>query len=178
MHITPIEKVNNNNLETSDFSEDVDAYPIRTLMNGGQLPKAQMGYNVADYDLDEQEQVNKQQPSQFEAEWNDKRMRMTGESKANAINTGMDVFTSLLNRRHNKAYEDQMNNKMLAQNSFTAQQGSQGDYDAYGNMRPNQQVPVQFSGAGPTRFQEGGEYDLSDKEIQELIRQGYDIELI
>lgn len=149
---------------------------------GGQLPKAQFGI-TSGINLD---MINQYQdildkannPQSFEAEITDPSRKLTPQQWTAGINLGIQGITSLFEKGEAKRREEQLAEGRLAHNAFDAQRTTdRGDYDQFGNFRPDSKVPVQFTGAAP-RYQEGGEYDLSDEEIAKLKEQGYDIEIL
>lgn len=106
---------------------------------------------------------------------------------------------------YNTQQQDKQNKKKLAiENQVTPTYGSRGDYDVnQGNFRPDQKTFPMFNCGGEKKkggdtcdcedcgkknvmkkligkqvFKEGGEYNLSDKEISSLISDGYLIQFV
>jgi len=104
------------------------------------------------------------------------------------INAGLDLLSAGMTNREARQNEKMFRSKMSADQVFTPMQDmSRGDYTANeGYFRPDQQVPVQFSGYNfespyaryGGSYQKGGEYYLSDEEIQEIINMGGEVEFL
>jgi hypothetical protein len=104
------------------------------------------------------------------------------------INAGLDLLSAGMTNREAKQNEKMFRSKMGADQVFTPMQDmSKGDYTVNeGYFRPDQQVPVQFSGYNfespyaryGGSYQKGGEYYLSDEEIQEIINMGGEVEFL
>jgi len=113
---------------------------------------------------------------------------MSGEDQANMGILGMEALTNIFNTRDRKTREKQLRDKTHADQVFTStpgNAGSRGNYDInQGYFRADQMIPTQFTGAaGQYRkyggsYDQGGEYYLSDTEIQDLKNQGYDVEYL
>lgn len=78
--------------------------------------------------------------------------------------------------------QSQMQDMQIGSNLFpTVPGGDRGSYEqtgaGYGQFRPNQKVPVQF-GNPSSMYEVGGEYELSDEQIQEILRNGGSVEYI
>ncbi len=100
------------------------------------------------------------------------------------LNTLSTFGESMDARRNQEIMEQRMNADALFQ-PITAGAASRGTYDPNtGAFRPNQMTPVQFSGmnfgqiGSPMSFKQGGEYDLSKEEIQQILAMGGTIEYI
>ena len=104
------------------------------------------------------------------------------------IGAGLDLLSAGITNREARKNEKMFRSKMGADQVFTPMQDmSRGDYTANeGYFRPDQQVPVQFSGYNfespyaryGGSYQKGGEYYLSDEEIQEIINMGGEVEFL
>ena len=113
---------------------------------------------------------------------------VNGEDQALAGILAMEGLTYLFNADERKNRRDHMRGMTNADRVFSsipASAGSRGDYSVNeGYFRPDDQVPVQFPGAsgfakyGGKKWQDGGEYYLSDQEIEDLKNQGYDVEYL
>lgn len=108
------------------------------------------------------------------------------EATVNWGMAGANFITSIANSIQDREAKKRMKSLQGADNQFyTTPAGDRGDYDINsGAFRPNDMVPVQFSGqnygskGSNYRFQEGGEYDLSEDEIAEILKNGGQIEYI
>lgn len=107
------------------------------------------------------------------------------EPEANAILAGMSGLASIFELRDAKKNEEKWRSMQGADNQFYSMPGgNRGDYDQFGNFRPNQKVPVQFAGqnfgqqGSPYTFQEGGEYFMTDDQINSIIESGGEIEFL
>lgn len=108
------------------------------------------------------------------------------EPEANWIMAGMSKLSSILELRDAKAREKKFKELQGADNQFYSDPGGdRGDYDQFGNFRPNDKVPVQFTGynthaqkGSPYVFEEGGEYYMNDDQINAIRDAGGDIEFL
>jgi hypothetical protein len=98
---------------------------------------------------------------------------------------GMNAISSMFEQGQARKNEAKYKSMQGADNQFYAQPaGNRGDYDQFGNIRPNQKVPVQFAGqnfgqmGSPYQFQEGGEYYMSDDEINAIMQDGGEIDFL
>lgn len=110
-----------------------------------------------------------------------------GQLAAESIITGMDGITSLLNAGEYKRQEEIRKKRLNADAVFTPVTGSnnRGTYDVNtGAFRPDQMVPQQFKGnsfgqfGSPSSYKLGGEHEMDEDEIKELIKQGYKIDYL
>lgn len=110
-----------------------------------------------------------------------------GQLAAEGIITGMEGITSLLNAGEYKKQEELRRKRMNADAVFTPVTGSnnRGTYDVNsGAFRPDQMVPQQFKGntfgqfGSPSSYKLGGEHEMDDEEIKQLIKQGYKIDYL
>lgn len=106
------------------------------------------------------------------------RNRMSGEEKALAEITGIEKLTHMLNAKDTRNKEKQLKVQTHADKAFTpvtANMTSRGDYSVNeGYFRPDQQQPSQFAKKGG-QYKANQDYYLSDKEIENLRAQGYQI---
>lgn len=107
------------------------------------------------------------------------------EPEANWGIAGMNAISSFFELAQAKKNEDKFKTMQGADNQFSVTPGNnRGDYDQFGNFRPNNKVPVQFAGqnfgyAGSQyRYQSGGEYYMTDDEINSFRDAGGDIEFL
>lgn len=108
------------------------------------------------------------------------------ESSINWALAGANAITSIANSVQDRKAMQRMKSMQNADNLFySTPAGDRGDYDINSGMfRPNDMVPVQFAGqnfgsrGSKYTYQEGGEYELSDDEIAEILRNGGEIEYI
>jgi hypothetical protein len=102
---------------------------------------------------------------------------------------GMSLATSILEGKDRRKNKEQMEARMIGDAVFAphgAGDASRGTWSVnHGNFRPNQHVPVQFQGFNQgfigspmVQYQDGGEYYLSDKEIDYIKRMGGTIEYL
>jgi len=110
-----------------------------------------------------------------------------GQLAAQGIMTGMEGITHMLNMGEYKKQEEEYRKRLNADAVFTPVTGSnnRGTYDVNsGAFRPDQMVPQQFKGnsygarGSNWQYKEGGEYEMPDDEIQDLIKQGYKIDFL
>ena len=104
------------------------------------------------------------------------------------ISAGLDLLSTGLQNREASRNEKMFRNKMGADQVFTPMQDmSRGDYTANeGYFRPDQQVPTQFTGYNfespyarmGGSYKKGGEYYLTQDEIDEIIAMGGQIEFL
>jgi hypothetical protein len=108
---------------------------------------------------------------------------------------GMSMFSSLGEARERRNLENQMKQRMIGDavfNPYGAGDAFRGSWTVNrGNFRPHQHTPVQFQGwnqgmigspmtqyAYGGEYQTGGEYYLSDDEIQQIIAMGGQVEFL
>lgn len=103
---------------------------------------------------------------------------LTGINALSAFGENMDV------QRNKQLMQERMNADALFQ-PVGAGAASRGTYDPNtGAFRPHAMTPVQFSGmnfgqvGSPMSFKQGGEYDLSQAEIDQILASGGSIEYI
>lgn len=110
-----------------------------------------------------------------------------GQLAAEGIITGMEGITSMLNAGEYKRQEELRKKRLNADAVFTPVTGSnnRGTYDVNtGAFRPDQMVPQQFKGnsfgqfGSPSSYKLGGEHEMDEDEIKELIKQGYKIDYL
>ena len=102
--------------------------------------------------------------------------------------TGLDALSAFREAQDRSKMEQKYKERMFSDALFQPIQAgnvSRGDYDPNtGMFRPDQQVPVQFTGynvgqiGSPARFQQGGEYMMSDEEIEMIKAMGGKIEYL
>ena len=107
-----------------------------------------------------------------------------GETKALKKMVGIDAITSILNAKERKKREKELKAQTHADMVFSPIKGnmvSPGDYSVNeGYIGADLQVPTQFTGASGQvkrggQYKQNQDYYLSDKEIQKLRDQGYQI---
>lgn len=108
-----------------------------------------------------------------------------GEAAANWGLAGMSALASAFEQKDARKNLEKWKSMQGADNQFYSMPGgNRGDYDQFGNFRPNQKVPVQFAGqnfgqiGSPYTFQEGGEYYMTDDQINSIIESGGEIEFL
>jgi len=109
-----------------------------------------------------------------------------GPGAADALLAGMSMGSSLMEQRERRKREEEMRKRRIGDAVFQpapASQGSRGDYDPNsGLFRPDQDVPVQFQGRtsryGGMNYKQGGEYELTDEEISQIVKLGGVIEYL
>lgn len=104
------------------------------------------------------------------------------------IGAGLDLLSAGLQNREASRNEKMFRNKMGADQVFTKMPDmSRGDYSANeGYFRPDQQVPTQFTGYNfespyarmGGSYKKGGEYYLTQEEIDEIIAMGGQVEFL
>lgn len=124
-----------------------------------------------------------------------KGMAGTGQDWADWGLAGMSMLSSLGEGNERKALEEQMKQRMLGDAVFEpmgAGDASRGTWTVNrGDFRPDQQTPVQYQGwnqgmiGSPMvqgryggQYQEGGEYYMTDAEIEQFMAMGGSIEYL
>lgn len=132
--------------------------------------------------------------AQTEAVW---KRQMAGNSQdwADWGLAGMSMLSSIGETGERRAMEEQMKQRMVGDavfNPYGAGDASRGTWTVNrGDFRPDQHTPVQFQGwnqgmvGSPMTqgkyggsFQQGGEYYLSDDEIQQIMAMGGQVEFL
>lgn len=99
---------------------------------------------------------------------------------------GMQGFADLRENSEAKKNEGMFRNKTSADQVFGEMNTFRGDYDPFGNFRPDQKVPVEESGYNfkssyakmGGSYKKGGEYYLTQEEIDEIIAMGGQVEFL
>jgi hypothetical protein len=100
---------------------------------------------------------------------------------------GLNLIEGFTQNMGNEKKKKEVYNKMSADQVYTKNtKKDRGDYNDQGYFRLDQQVPVQFPGYNFTSpyaryggsYKKGGEYYLSDEEIQEIINMGGQVEYL
>jgi len=99
---------------------------------------------------------------------------------ADAILAGTSMIGNVLEqgerRRKDKNFRKRMNADAIFTPNEYGNSGQRGDYDPNSGMfRPDDMVPVQFRGRS---YKKGGEYTLSNSEIQMIMAHGGEIEFL
>lgn len=108
------------------------------------------------------------------------------EPEANWGIAALSKAASIFELRDAKERERKFKELQGADNQFRATPGTdRGDYDQFGNFRPDKKVPVQFTGYNtaaqsgtPYTFQQGGEYYMTDDQVNSFREAGGDIEFL
>jgi hypothetical protein len=102
------------------------------------------------------------------------KRKYDGESMANWGIAGMDMLTNIFNWDEKAAAKKAQESLYGADNNFLAEQGNRGMWDQFGNARPDQHVPVQFSGNAeqPYLTQYGGAIKVRIKGLPTAQRGG------
>ncbi len=108
------------------------------------------------------------------------------EPEANWGIAAMSKISSIFELRDAKERERRFKELQGADNQFRATPGTdRGDYDQFGNFRPDKKIPVQFAGYNtaaqsgtPYMFQQGGEYYMTDDQVNSFRDAGGDIEFL
>jgi hypothetical protein len=93
----------------------------------------------------------------------------------------MEKFNEREAARETRRKEKWLEGKMTIENMVPSTYGSRGDYDVNtGAFRPDQMTPKMKKGGMSLKkcYKKGGEYTVSDSEIQELLKQGVKFEII
>jgi hypothetical protein len=101
---------------------------------------------------------------------------------------GMNAIASIPEAIDARKNEEKMKSRMFGDALFNPMQAgdvSRGDYETNrGTFRPDDHVPTQFTGqnfgqiGSPVQYEQGGEYDLTDAEIQQIMAMGGTVEYI
>lgn len=118
---------------------------------------------------------------------------INGEDTANMIITGVNAFSSLLEKGENNRRQNELSKLTNADAIFAtkpAGSASRGDYDTNSGMfRPDKMIPIQFQGyntgrVGSSSYKGGGEYkagqevEMSDAEIKQFLAAGGQIKYL
>lgn len=108
-----------------------------------------------------------------------------GQAFGNLLGAGLataSYFEDKRNQRNAQGYQRELG--MSASQPIYAPPGGHGDYTQQGKFRPTQGIPSQspayntMENGGTPQYQKGGTYDLSEEDINSLIRKGYKLEKI
>ena len=126
--------------------------------------------------------------------WGREMSGATQMAAADAALAGMAGLTSIANQRHMRDFEDQMKQKTLGDANFVANtQSDRGKWTQnQGYIDPMQMTPVQFQGmnmgaigsdqyvkyGGQMKYQDGGEYVMSQAEIDQIYAMGGTVEFL
>ena len=110
---------------------------------------------------------------------------------ATTIGAKYDTAAMIGNLINEPNYRNAVANRTQAQNVFTPMAGNRGmnTFNPIGVQAPNRQTPVQFAGmaryggskyksGGAKKFKEGGTYNLSQAEINQILAMGGEIEYV
>lgn len=111
---------------------------------------------------------------------------------AATIGSKYDIAATIGNMINEPDYRAELERRTQAENVFTPMVTDRGytPFNPVGNIAPNQHAPVQFTGmnryggvpayacGGSKKYQEGGEYDLSQAEINAILAMGGQIEYL
>ena len=110
---------------------------------------------------------------------------------ATTIGAKYDTAAMIGNLINEPNYRNAVANRTQAQNVFTPMAGNRGinTFNPIGVQVPNRQTPVQFAGmaryggskykcGGAKKFKEGGTYNLSQAEINQILAMGGEIEYV
>ena len=110
---------------------------------------------------------------------------------ATTIGAKYDTAAIIGNLINEPNYRNAVANRTQAQNVFTPMAGNRGmnTFNPIGVQAPNRQTPVQFAGmaryggskyktGGAKKFKEGGTYNLSQAEINQILAMGGEIEYV
>lgn len=134
-------------LPTMEFSGDSatqssQTFPTTTTVPEHPLADTLNNIEMKDYAQDPADRINKSVKVKAKNNYN-------GEELANWLLAGSSGVSSMLEGRDRQVAEERMEMLQAGDNQFFATQGNRGDYDVNSGMfRVDQDVPVQFSGAG------------------------------
>ena len=172
------------------------------FVNGGEDdPFGTAGYSTDGYDTTEREDyagntIYEDYPKNPESQGN--QMQKVAQTKATVkfghynpyeaplLLAGMQGFADLRENSEAKKNEGIFRNKTSADQVFGEMNTFRGDYDPFGNFRPDQKVPVEESGYNfkspyakmGGSYKKGGEYYLTQREIDEIIAMGGQVEFL
>lgn len=180
----------------NDFNKQAPQNPYQvnnTTMNGTQAPvvtpsASETMNKMTPYPELNTKQAEQYNPNQFaQAPSPSGGSSISGEAMASGIITGMEGLTHMLNMGEYKKQEAEYKKRLNADAIFTPVTGSnnRGTYDVNsGAFRPDQMVPQQFKGntygqiGSSSGYKLGGEHEMDDDQIKELIKQGYKIDYL
>ena len=168
------------------------------FQDGGEDPFGTSGYSMDGYDTTEREDyagntIYETPPAMGPTEVGKGKLDVKYGKKQNPytkqfIGAGLDLLSAGLQNREASRNEKMFRNKMGADQVFTKMPDmSRGDYTANeGYFRPDQQVPTQFTGYNfespyarmGGSYKKGGEYYLTQEEIDEIIAMGGQVEFL
>lgn len=168
------------------------------FQDGGEDPFGTSGYSMDGSDTTEREDyagntIYETPPAMGPTEVGKGKLDVKFGKKQNPytkqfIGAGLDLLSAGLQNREASRNEKMFRNKMGADQVFTPMTDmSRGDYTANeGYFRPDQQVPTQFTGYNfespyarmGGSYKKGGEYYLTQDEIDEIIAMGGQIEFL
>jgi hypothetical protein len=174
------------------FGQTTPANPYQvqpTIMNGTQAPIVTPSTSQVMDNLTDDPALNSvpvQQQSAPQSQGSGKGVTISGPAMAESLISGMNMFSSIFNGTEARKQEELRKKRMNADAIFAVDTGDdRGSYDTNsGAFRPDDMVPVQFKGrnfgsyGSRTQYKEGGEYMLSDEEIEEIKRQGGNVEFL
>lgn len=93
---------------------------------------------------------------------------------------GVQTANNFFNRYYAKQQDLKNQQKFGIENTAQTQYGNRGDYDVNSGMfRPDQYTVSGFKKGGELKkYKRGGEYNVGDKEISDLLNRGYDFDII
>lgn len=91
-------------------------------------------------------------------------------AKFEMFDAGINAATSIFNMDERLAAEKARDKMYSSDYQFQSIAGNRGDWDQFGNFRPDSKVPVQFSGAGatPWHMREGGSVKVRIKALPQV----------
>lgn len=117
-----------------------------------------------------------------------RKMGLDNEALANWMLAGSSGLASVLEQKDARNAANRMKSLQGADANFAATQGNRGFYGQTGSYNgifdPMSMVPVQFPGqnfgqmGSPYQYQEGGEYDLTEEQIQQILANGGSVEYL
>ncbi len=168
-----------NNPQWTD--QDLD---LRNKMLSMDLPRLQSDKQGLQNKLNQNQQIVNTSPENYPTiskktvrpDWKDRWW-----ANPDILNAGMEGLTNVINNLPggaNQRHKDWLRKTTSADYWNSATRGSRGDYVTNnGYFRPDQTTPVQFRGQAGF-YKDGGEYILSDEEVQKLRSLGHNFEEI
>ena len=172
-------------IDDNDQIYDVVEDPTMIAAYGGNVPMfVEGGEGVYETPWGQNEYVQYSETQELDDDAKARRYATT-------IGAKYDTAAIIGNLINEPNYRNAVANRTQAQNVFTPMAGNRGmnTFNPIGVQAPNRQTPVQFAGmaryggskyksGGAKKFKEGGTYNLSQAEINQILAMGGEIEYV
>lgn len=145
---------------TDQYNYPMQQFPQSNPYQFG-MPQNGIDPNQVSFNNDMQNRLNETAP---------KQNMFSNSNKADLGMMGAQTINNFANKYQNYQKQQKLNQQQAISNTSPAFYGNQGQYDInQGNIRPNQTTPS---------YKKGGQYSMSQKQVNDLVSQGYDIEFL